>query len=685
VEIRAALRDDPSGPPLLFLAPKQATFQLERQLLGDPDLAGYTRLHILSFQRLAEFILRQLRRPAPRLLSEEGRVMVLRALLSRHRSGLQIFHGSAGLAGFAGKLSVALRELQRRGLSPAALAALASRSDLSEPLRRKLNDLALLQGAYLEWLAQQNLQDADCLLDLAAHALDPSNIMQPPFAIAGFWLDGFGELAPQELNLLAALAPCCDKMTLAFCVDGERPAGAESWLSIWSAISRARDECWRKFSTTPGVTLETEVLRRRDQPGRFDDNPVLRHLEESWAAPSSFPERANADSKLGESLRTVVCANPEAEAVLAARELLQFVRAGGRFRDAAVLVRSMEGYHDVLRRVFSRYQIPFFLDRREPASRHPLAELTRNALRLIAFDWRHEDWFSALKTGLVSSDEEAIDRLENEALARGWTGATWASPFAKAKGLTADAEILRQQWVAPFLRFREQLAAGGRMFPDGPRLADALRELWHRLQIEESLAKIQGESPASGTQFHVTVWQQMNAWLDNVALAFPGEFLPLTEWLTLLEAGLVGITVGVIPPALDQVLIGAVDRSRNPDLQLAIVLGVNEGVFPAPPPSRHLLTDSDCEELEDRGLAVADPFRRMLGRERFLGYIACTRVRRRLVLTCARHSNWKTTGLLHRSRCTSASCFRMCSGCNPPESNQMICWTCPASRPCVNY
>ena len=46
----------PDGPPLILLAPKQATFQLERQLLADDSLRGYTRLHILSFERLARFI-----------------------------------------------------------------------------------------------------------------------------------------------------------------------------------------------------------------------------------------------------------------------------------------------------------------------------------------------------------------------------------------------------------------------------------------------------------------------------------------------------------------------------------------------------------------------------------------------------------------------------------------------------
>src|ERR1044072_398220 len=88
-EIRAQLLGSPAAPPLVLLAPKQATFQLERQLLDNaqwpdsPPLHGYTRLQILSFERLAEFILDVFASTRPRLLDEDGRVMVLRAALDR--------------------------------------------------------------------------------------------------------------------------------------------------------------------------------------------------------------------------------------------------------------------------------------------------------------------------------------------------------------------------------------------------------------------------------------------------------------------------------------------------------------------------------------------------------------------------------------------------------------------------
>jgi ATP-dependent helicase/nuclease subunit B len=627
-EIRQALLAEPDGPPLILLAPKQATFQLERQLLADETLQGYTRLQILSFERLAKFVLARAGQPEQPLLSEDGRAMVLHALLARRRKELQIFHASAGLPGFARQLSLELRELQQRQVSPEMLRQLAAQSGLSDSLRRKLRDLSVLLGDYLAWLQERSLQDAERLLDLAAAALQRND--PPPPVASALWLDGFAEMTPPELDLLAAVAARCHQATLAFCLEAPPAPTPGSWLSIWTGIGDTFRQCHARFSALPGARVTVEVLPRDPTRGRFANNPALRHLEEKWTRPAAFPADAGA-------LRLAECLNPADEAVLAAREILRFTRAGGRFREAAVLLRQMDGYHDHLRRVFARYEIPFFLDRRRLVAQHPLAELTRSALRAAAFGWQHDDWFGALKTGLVTSNEEDIDRLENEALARGWKGEAWFAPLPPDDGKSDWPERLRRKWIGPLAEFRNVLA--GRKFQlDGPQLIQAARQLWRDLNVEKTL---QEWSLAEGPDraVHATIWQQMNLWLDDLGLAFAGETMGLRDWLPILEAGLAGLSVGVIPPALDQVLIGAVDRSRNPELKLALVLGVNETVFPAPPPAGHLLGESDREELAARDVRLGHGRREFLGRERFLGYIACTRARQRLVVSRARQDN----------------------------------------------
>jgi len=711
--IRKALTASPVGAPLLLVVPKQSTWQMERQLLASSSTPGYTRLHILSFERLAHFVFARLRKQPPEMLNEEGRLMVLRGLLAQKRDELKLFRASARLTGFAQELSRLLKELQRKQLTPQTLIELAGQVQNVEGLPAKLLDLATLLECYLDWLKTHDLQDADTLLAAASQALAGSTNPRPrsvhkspqlslPLGLSSsdpaesdaagsslliqhIWVDAFAEFSPQELDLLAALLPRCQGATLTFCLD-HAPEKKSSWLSNWSVVQHTFEDCKSRLGRVPGADLSVELLRRDPPRSRFSNNPVLQHVESCWSHPQPYaveppamapdegipeprdreasPSPPPREERAGERrpfarssvsgvhdpklsipstfpLRLAACANPEAEATLAAREIIRYVRNGGRYRDASVLVRQLDRYHDPLQRVLARYEIPFFLDRRESVSHHPLAELSRSALRTVAFDWQHEDWFAVLKTGLVPVPEDKIDRLENEALARGWKGVLWQKP------LVIDTEPELTRWLAdlqgrimpPFQRFALALASH-RNQPTGPQIAGALRQLWSDLDVESKLEEWAAPELAisqslATASVHSTLWDQMSEWLGNVELAFPHEPLRLREWLPILDAGLANLSVGVIPPALDQVLIGAIDRSRNPDVKLALVLGLNETVFPASPQVSPLLSETDRAELEKRNVILASNARQQLSRERFYGYLACTRARERLVLTSA--------------------------------------------------
>ncbi len=631
-EIRAALKANPAGPPLILLAPKQATFQLERQLLADGEVAGFSRLHIRSFDRLAQFLLEQLQVAPPRLLSGEGRVMVLRALLFwlEKENALPLFGRSARRPGFAQELGALLAELQQQQFGPGKLRALAENKTFRPELRRKLLDLALLAERYAGWLHEHALQDADCLLDFATSRLRDRtrNVIPAALKLEGLWMDGFAEMTPQELDLLAAVIPLCDRATLAFCLEPATVHEA-SRFSLWSAIGKTFQQCRVRLENLPACQVSIEPLARLPSQSRFGTHPVLAELERNWA--SSARGVSEPPVQPGSQLSITAAADPETEAQFAAREVLRFVRTGHRFRDCAVLVRNLEGYHQPLARALRRYEIPFFLDRRESVAHHPLAELTRSALRTVTFDWRQDDWFAALKAGFCPVAEETIDDLENIALAAGWRGKKWREPLPVEE---EPFEALRQKIIRPYAPLHADLVRL-EFKPSGKQLAELLRVLWQRLDVETVLGSwTTAEDEAS--QIHLTVLAQMNLWLDNLELAFPGETLPLREWLPVLEAGLANLTAGVVPPALDQVLVGAIDRARNPDLKFALVLGINESVFPAAPLAPVILTDSDRNELEREGTLLGQNAFDQVAREHYLGYIACTRASEKLALSFAR-------------------------------------------------
>lgn len=635
--VRRRLAENPEGPPLLFLAPKQATFQIESQILADGELGGYTRLEILSFARLAERVLSELAPGSFRILSDEGRIMVLRSLLDKHSKRLRAFRAAAGFPALARELAAILQELGRQRIDTEKLDRLKEREELSPRLRNKLHDLAFLSGRYRQWLLQADLKDTESLLELAAEQLCSQT--SSLFLVEELWLDGFAEMTAQELALLAAVVRRCRRANLCFCVDPGKPSNP-SWLNLWATVDETWQRCRQSIERIPDIEMETVRLARDPERTRFSDSRPLQHLEARWMTPKPLPV-ATADVAI------TACTDPETEVIHAARAILRSVREEGiRFRQVAVIVRRLEGYATEIQQIFGRYQIPHFIDQRDSIRHHPAVILTQSALRLLAFDWRNADWFAALKTQLLGGDIEQTCHLENVALEFDIEGGQWRRALTSEScphPLAESLEQHRQAAIAPFEELKSQLFADGASrskLLSGTELAEAIRRFWERIGLADRLekwdrpaaeAEVVGGEPA----IHAAAWQQLQAWLENVRLAFADMRRPLADWIAILENGLGNLTVGVIPPSADQVLVGAIDRTRNPEVELALLLGLNESVFPARPRRHPLLTEADRKQLEQSAFRWLPPVKRRLAHERFYAYIACTRPRKKLAVSYA--------------------------------------------------
>ena len=85
-----------------------------------------------------------------------------------------------------------------------------------------------------------------------------------------------------------------------------------------------------------------------------------------------------------------------------AGHILRLCREKGyRFRDIAVILRDFGPYRELIEASFTDHGIAYFLDQRRPVRYHPLVELIRSAIALIADDFRTDDVLDYLKTDLV--------------------------------------------------------------------------------------------------------------------------------------------------------------------------------------------------------------------------------------------------------------------------------------------
>lgn len=663
-EVREALKSGQGAGSLLFIAPKQATFQLERQVFMDGSVGGFMRLEILSFERLAEHVLKRAGVPTAAVLGEEGRVMVLMALLGREEGGLKYFRRSARGTGLAREFSGVLRTFQEHGLGAGLLRELSDRGVLPESLRCKLADWGHLLAAYDGWLKGATLEDPSSLVWQAVAALGDGRA-DPWFDAV--WMDGFAEMTPAEVALLAAVTRRSRRVTVAFCLD--RASVASGRVGLWNVVERTFRACHAALgvhadsgvelvelearsggtssaspqsSASPSTTgisdsrslslqssslrMATEPVRPpiRSNPGRFSGNRVLGELEERIAtgvgsALASAPEERK-------SVRLLRCRDPHEEAEAAAGLVEEWVRGGGRYREAAVLVRSLDEYGPVFARVFRQRGIPSFLDHRHGLRHHPLVELTRTAMRVAADEGSEDDWFAWLKCGLLPLEGWEGEELENALRAGRWAGRRWLA----GSELDASAPMGRamRRVTEPLRRLTMAMASGA----DGPALEAGLRRLWSDLGVEARL--IEWDDAGLDALRHQTVLHEMEAWLVEASRAFSGHVLTPAEWLPVVESAWSGLTAGALPPSLDQVLIGAVDRSRNPELSLVILPGWTEGGFPAAVPAPGLLTLTDREWLERTvGLGLGPTPVDRVHHEQFYAYIALTRSSNQVAVT----------------------------------------------------
>lgn len=638
--IRDALQDA-GASPIIYLVPEQATFQAERELLswGRPAMV---RVQVLSFRRLAWRVLGEVGGAVRPQLGELGRRMALRGLIFRREGELRVFHRAARRSGFIHRLAMTLTELGQHGITPAQLCgqleSLRESGRGSEVLALKLSDLAIIYQDYLAYL-EGRFTDPDGVLLLAARAIPHSRWLPG----AQVWVDGFTGFDPQEYQVLAALISRAARVHVALCLDDEAAGRLADGLFLPTRYTRDRLE---QLALSGGIPLEPALMLPEELP-RFRGSPVLAHMER-WLF--AIPGKTCAEDPAGQ-LALVAASNRRGEVEHAARQLVALSRDRGyRWREMAVIVRDLEAYAELVATVFRSYGIPHFVDRRRPVPHHPLVELVRSALEVVTTGWAYEPVFRVLKTDLAGLSRDEVDQLENYVLAFGIRGRRWLEggpwryrrPFAlgedpgpspREAAHLVYINRLRGKAARPLARFQRAVRAAATV----REVAAAIHDFLEGLGVAAGLEAWQRQAESSGdpeaSQEHAQAYSGVLELLDQLVEAMGQDQLPLGELCQVVESGLESLNLGMVPPGLDQVVIGTVERSRHPELKAALVLGAGEAEFPRGRGEDVIFTDREREELGGVGLELAPTAQRRQLDEEYLAYVAFTRAGRFLQLS----------------------------------------------------
>ncbi|MHC4950932.1 MAG: PD-(D/E)XK nuclease family protein, partial [Planctomycetota bacterium] len=165
------------------------------------------------------------------------------------------------------------------------------------------------------------------------------------------------------------------------------------------------------------------------------------------------------------------------------------------------------------------------------------------------------------------------------------------------------------------------------------QFTQAIWQMLQSLDVQGVLAAW-AEDDATDQQFgHRQIFAGMVGLMDEMCAIFEGLNLPAQTWGSIFIDALSSMTVKLIPPTLDQVLVGSIERSRHPDIKAIFLIGATQKQFPVPVMSETLLTEQDYQLAAGGSLELANPYDVSLTHRPYLAYIALTRASKQVYLS----------------------------------------------------
>ena len=620
----------------IILVPEQFTMQTQKELVLRHPRHGIMNIDVLSFARLAFRVLEETGNGSREILDDEGKNLILRRLAGKKEDSLKVLKGNIKKPGYISEVKSVISELTQYNISPDGMDDMITEADESSYLAWKLKDIQVMYQAFEEYLADKYITKEE-ILDILCNVMDKSRMLKDS-VIA---LDGFTGFTPLQNKVLGEMLHHCQKVMITVTMDKrEDPYVMKDKYQLF-ALSKQMVTSLVKIAGEEKVLVEEPVCLYQEPVWRFRNAPALAFLEKELFRYSGRTYREKQSN-----VRVYAAANPRMEVECAAQRIRFLIRKKEyRYREIAVIASDMNLYADEIEKTFREYEIPVFMDYKRNVLLNSFVEYIRSLLAMAEQNFSAESVFRFLRTDLVGFTGEELDLLENYVLALGIRGyKKWQEKWIRrAKDTTEEElEVLNHLRVC-FVEKTEELVFVLKQRQKTVRdVTLAICEFLEKEEIQKQVKVLENQFTEAGelalAKEYAQIYRVVMELFDKFVSLLGDERIALKEYRELLDAGMEEARIGVIPPSLDEVMAGDIERTRLKDIRALILLGVNDSLIPGNASAGGLISDRDRERFEERGIALAPGTREKSYIQKFYLYLHMTKPTEELMLTYSKVS-----------------------------------------------
>ena len=615
----------------LVIVPDQFTMQTQKDLVMMHPQKGIMNIDVLSFGRLAHRIFEEVGGNDRIILDDTGKNLVLRKIAGDYEDELKVLRGNLKKYGYIGEMKSLLSEFAQYDVDLEAIEHVAERAGKESSLYWKLQDISKVYQGFQEYLEGNYITNEE-MLDVLCQVVAQSEILRDS-VIA---LDGFTGFTPVQEKLLRELLHICQDVIVTVTIDGrEDPYVLKHNYQLF-AMSKQTVTSLVKIAKEERILIRDAITLYENPPYRFRENEAMAFLEHNI-----FRYSQNVFTKEQNSIHLHCERNPKEEAEYVMGEIRRLVRTKGyRYREIAVIAGDVSAYADYIEKMAEVYEVPIFMDYKRSVLLNSFVEYIRSLLAMIEQNFTYEAVFRFLRTGFVQFQNEEIDELENYVIALGIRGykkwnETWTRKYRGIE--TEDLERIneiRERFVNGISNITQVLKKRRKTVEE---ITLALHEYFLQEEVQKQVEmyeeKFQERGELALAKEYAQIYRIVIEIFDKFMELLGEEFLGLKEYCELLDAGFEEAKVGVIPPGIDEVMIGDIERTRLKDIKILFFIGANDCYIPGKMSGKGLLSEQDRNVFEAGKVALAPNGKEKMYIQKFYLYLDLTKPTDRLYIS----------------------------------------------------
>jgi len=601
VEFNACIqRNQKIGTYSYLFVPEQYNMITERRLLEfqiqeDFPVKGLLGHEVLNFKRFVHRVLSLYGFSKVKNLTECGKIMLLTSAVSKCANELLYYTSIKEKSGEISRLLSLIDEFGKYNVSADILNSVQTEDSY---FNRKLHDISLIYNEYEKLKKGKFADENDSYENMLFH-VEKNQF----FKGKSVWIDSFTGFTMQEMRLIKLMLRQCESVTVSLCTD---LSGEPAFSCVDNTLKNLKNLADENGIETEIINLSKERQSNRD---KYNDESIF--ILEQNISKSRITESSSV-----KNLFLTECEDVFGEVTHCA-EQIKFLHDVKKYdyRNIAVALRDSKGYDVLIKSIFKKYNIPFFIDDKKSVDNNPLIKTVLSVLSVIIDDWQPDDVLEYLKTDLIFSSQET-DLIENVILTTGLKGAS--------RYKNSDYSICREMYNSVSV-LRNGLAACSCLKDACSVLCEFLETCGIKENLEKLIADIDEKDNFELKNEYSRIWNILLEVIQQVVLFLGDEkctgAVKTAEMLRrLLLIGFSQYRIGFLPARIDSVQIINIERSRSSEIKALLLIGANEGVIPANFSDDGLLKDSEREILSKYNIVLADDSEAKVSKENYYIY-----------------------------------------------------------------